>query len=172
MTNAPESKSKKQDTVRPPKVSRRTRPGGEEFQNQWQASLGATSQPVEVIVSIHEAGINHVLAKHFEYDRNRYTLPIKRTLPDGQMNRVFSIEITAEAPITVELPPFAAARNPSAEENRRAQLFEDPRGWDDLGLPDAPSLRTSASIARASSSTSSGPSCTTIRSTGNGTLRR
>jgi hypothetical protein len=102
------------------------------FSDEWQICLGAESYSVDVIASVTETAIQHILDKHFQFDNDKYTLEINRTLPDGQMDRKFLVRISAGAPIQVQLPPFTAAK--SAEQRKVAHLYEDQNGWDNLGI--------------------------------------
>jgi hypothetical protein len=106
------------------------------YPTEWQRALGTVSYPVEIVASLNEQSINHILAKHFEYDRERYTLEFKRTLSDGQYNRDFLIRITAESPIVVELPPVVGAMFPNREADYLKKAYADPLGWDNLSVAD------------------------------------
>lgn len=78
----------------------------------WSDALALHQDlPVDIIASIREEAINYILSKHFQFDNDRYSLTITKTIsitdPAGhEVDRDVKITITANTPLTVELPPY------------------------------------------------------------------
>ena len=87
------------------------------YKDHWNALLDRPgTQAIDVIASMKEETINEFLKAHFKYDKDHYTLPIKRTFDANGTPRTFWLTVTAEEPVKIGFPPF--------ERNQVSALFE------------------------------------------------
>jgi hypothetical protein len=97
----------------------------------WTDALNSHPDlPVDLIGSLREEAINHILAKHFQFDNDRYTYVMQKTFTVGGKDRTFKITIRADAPIVVDLPPFSLTAADSGMVKRFAS-----GGWVELEPP-------------------------------------
>src|SRR5262249_40951720 len=79
----------------------------QEYRDHWvQLLRGAGTQTVDVLASLKEETINHILAEHFRIDKNRYTVVLERTFPSHDTTRTFRLGIQVLTPIVIDIPPF------------------------------------------------------------------
>lgn len=114
-----------------------------DFGAHWNTFLSDDSKSqVDIIVSIHEEGINHFLNRSFEIDQ---TLPaenkkfhrvFERTFDTFGDERKFKVTLALNEAIKVKLPPFTSANHLS-----KAFEEEDPSSWNAFEYPtDGPEL--------------------------------
>jgi hypothetical protein len=63
---------------------------------------------VDLIGSINEDGINYILNKHYQFDKQRYTLNLQRQFNVNGVLRTFTVTLTANNAFTITLPPYTA----------------------------------------------------------------
>jgi hypothetical protein len=86
--------------------------------------------PVDLIGSLREEAINHILEKHFQFDNARYTFVMQKTFNVNGLDRTFKITVRADSPIVVDLPPFTS----TAKDPQMARRFSV-GGWVKLETP-------------------------------------
>jgi hypothetical protein len=86
--------------------------------------------PVDVIGSLREEAINHILEKHFQFDNERYTFVMQRTFNVSGVDRTFKVTVRADSPVVVDLPPFSS----TAKDPEMAKRFAT-GGWAKLERP-------------------------------------
>ncbi len=103
------------------------------YAEHWNSLLtGNEKDNVDVIVSIHEQGINHLLSRHFEIDK---TLPLKdqkyfrvfeKKFKTFEDERKFKITLELLRPIEVRFPPFTFDENSKKENSKKWQKIDYP----------------------------------------------
>lgn len=102
-----------------------------DFGAHWKKVLSVPGrQGVDIIASLDEEVLNQFLAKHFEYDNERYKLGFKQTFDDHGTERVFTLSVEARRPFHIVLPPFWPLR---AEAPMKRSFFEAKTGWVSTG---------------------------------------
>jgi hypothetical protein len=112
-----------------------------DFSTHWNKILtGDEKNQVDVIVSLHEDGINHFLSKHFEIDRTlpaeerKYLQVFERVFQTFGDKRSFKITLSLTEAIKIKLPPFTDGKSLSPS-------FKKTSGWEAIHYPnDGPEL--------------------------------
>jgi hypothetical protein len=115
----------------------------------WTDSLNLhPTLPVDILGSIREEAINHILECHFKYDNDRYTLVFQKTFVANGKERTFKITIRADKPVRVDLPPYSS----TTSDPKLAKLFNS-GSWYELEPPPPSSKLTTPPLSGRAPST-------------------